>query len=812
MFKDIDNFMQSYSVRFIEAEGRPVSEGSAREHYATLVRMIKDYIGLNWMEMKKNTPDHNKEKQVYYFSMEFLIGRLLEYHLVNFGVREIVQAGMEKLGISYDGVVAQEKDAGLGNGGLGRLAACFLESMAFLKVHGHGNSIRYKYGFFQQKFINGDQVEVPDNWLRDGYLWEVRKPDQAVIVKFKGHVRTESVNHRWVFTHENYEPVLAVPYDVAIDGFDNDFVVNNLRLWSAEPVANDIDLSTFNSGDFTKAVRYNAEIQAISNILYPDGGSLAGRELRLKQEYFFVAAGLGSIVRMYKKKNKSFRDFPNKLAVHINDTHPSLCIAELMRILMDEEGLGWDAAWNITVNTCSFTNHTIMPEALETWQIDLFRYILPRIYLIIEEIDRRYREEVQRRFPDQKDLADRTAIIHNGIVDTAALSIIGSHSVNGVSDQHSEILKNHTFSDYYKIYPYKFKNVTNGISHRRFLLKANPDLSTLITSAMGDRWKYDANALEGLLQYEQDTEFLDQLAEIKYRNKCRLAEYIQETQKIQIDPRSIFDVQVKRIHAYKRQLMNALKIMDLYNRLKERKDVKIQPVTFIFGGKTAPGYFYAKQVIRMINALSEIVNTDKEVNSLMKVIFLEDFNVSLGELIYPAADISEQISAASREASGTGNMKFMFNGALTLGTMDGANVEICEAVGREHIETFGISADEVLEYYNRGGYDPWEHYHNSPRIKHILDQLINGFFREGDGDFRVIYDSLLRDNDQFFVLKDFRSYVEAWTRLDAKYARKRDWFRSSLVNTAKAGIFSSDRSIRDYAENIWKVKSRELGS
>lgn len=807
MFTDKDSFVNAFSLKFLELKGKPVTEGTLKEFYETLVRLIKDNIGYNWAAATERYSGY-QSKQVYYFSMEFLIGRILEYYLINFGVQEIVRDGLEHFGIPYEDVMKQEPDAGLGNGGLGRLAACFLDSMAFLKVHGHGNGIRYKYGLFEQKLVDGYQVEVPDNWLKNGYQWELRKPEKAVVVRFKGKISAEIINDKLTFIHENYDSVLAVPYDIPISGFDNNFLINNLRLWSSEPLNDEIDLVSFNLGDYSKAISYKTEVEAISNILYPESSSIAGKELRLKQEYFFVAAGVGSIVRSFKKRNHSFKDFTTKISIHINDTHPALCVPELMRVLMDEEGLSWDEAWNITVNSCSFTNHTVLPEALESWEIDLFRYILPRIYLIIEEIDRRFRMEINRRFPENKDLANKTAIIRGGVIDMAGLAVIGCHSVNGVSALHSEILKNHLFNQYYKIYPAKFGNVTNGMSHRRFLLKANPHLSQLISKVLGDQWKYDANELEKLLIYKNDDWLLKQLEDIRYHNKCRLAKYIYEQQGIVVDPRSVFDVQVKRVHAYKRQLMNILRIMDLYNQLKEHRELQINPFTFIFGGKAAPGYHFAKVVIKLINSVAQIINEDKDLNGLIKVVFLREFNVSLGELIYPASDISEQISTASREASGTGNMKFMINGAITLGTLDGANVEIRNAVGDDNIEIFGLTSQEVLEYYHHGGYNPWDEYIEKPRLKKVVDQLINGFFDKESGDFRVLHDSLLRDNDQFFILKDFSSYNEAWQRLNKKYSSKKEWFSSALTNIAKAGIFASDRSIRDYADDIWKVKYR----
>jgi len=804
MFKNKEEFKKNYLEKFAEVEGKTLDEGTAWEQYQALVMLIKDNVSRYWAETN-NAYAKDKEKQVYYFSMEFLIGRLLSYYLINLGIREQVEAGLGELGIALDTLIEEESDAGLGNGGLGRLAACFLDSMAFLGVPGHGNGIRYKYGLFQQKLVDGFQAEVPDNWLKNGYPWEIRKPDKSVIVKFKGGIRTENIEGKLTFHHENYEPVLAVPYDIPIVSYDNTHNINNLRLWSAEPVIEEFDLASFNRGEFSKAVSYRSEVEAISYILYPEDSSQAGRELRLKQEYFFVAAGLSAIIRRYKKKNGSLHDFAKKIAVHVNDTHPALCVPELMRILIDEEGMDWEKAWNITVNTISYTNHTILPEALEKWPIDLVRYLLPRIYMIIEEIDRRYRQEISSKYAGQSNLLNNTVIIRDGQVWMANLAVIGSYSVNGVAALHTEILKNYVLHDFYTIYPYKFSNKTNGVSHRRFLLEANPGLSVLITSAIGEGWKKNAEELQKLSEYKEDTGFISQLARIKYDNKSRLADYVRHTQGLKLDPNSVFDIQVKRIHAYKRQLLNIFKIMDLYNRLKDNPNLAINPHTFIFGGKAAPGYHYAKMIIKLITTVAHKINNDKDVNEKIKVVFLENFNVSLAERIYPAADVSEQISTASREASGTGNMKFMMNGAITIGTLDGANVEIKDVVGEENIVIFGLSAEKVMEYYRHGGYKSWDQYHNSPRLKRVVDQLINGFFSEAGGEFRDIYDSLLKDNDTFFVLKDFCAYTEAFNRLNLLYANQDRWYKTSLVNISRSGIFSSDRSIKDYAQGIWKM-------
>lgn len=805
MFTDKNSFIKDYMEKFAEVEAKTIDEGTSWERYNSLVLLIKDKISGHWAKTNSSYSEDGV-KQVYYFSMEFLIGKLLSYYLLNLGIKNIVREGLEELGIDIEVLIAQESDAGLGNGGLGRLAACFLDSMSFLGVPGHGNGIRYKYGLFEQKIVNGFQAEVPDNWLKNGYPWEIRKPDKAVIVRFKGNVRTEMIEERLTFIHENFEPVLAVPHDIPVVSYNNTKNINNLRLWSAEPAVEEFDLASFNRGDYSKAVSYRSEVEAISYILYPEDSSHAGRELRLKQEYFFTAAGLAAIVRRYKKKNGSLKDFSRKIAIHINDTHPALCIPELMRIFMDDEGMNWEQAWNITVNTISYTNHTILPEALEKWPIDLIRYLLPRIYMIIEEIDSRYKKEINQRYPNNNELINNTSIIRSGQVWMANLAIIGSHSVNGVAYLHTQILKNFVLKDSYTIYPYKFNNKTNGVSHRRFLLEANPNLASLISESIGETWIEKADDLQKLMEYANDKTLLDGLDKIKHQNKSYLSDLVLEKQGIKLDPDSIFHVQVKRIHAYKRQLLNIFKIMDLYNRMKDNPNLIANDHTFIFSGKAAPGYHYAKTVIKLINTVAEKINNDKDIQGRIKVVFLENFNVTLAEKIYPAADVSEQISTASREASGTGNMKFMMNGAITLGTLDGANVEIRDAVGDENVVIFGLTAEKVMEYYRNGGYKSWDEYHGHPRLKKVVDQLINGFFSEAGGEFRIIYDSLIRDNDEYFVFKDFCPYIDAFNRINELYSNKEKWYRTSLINIAQSGVFSSDRTIRQYAKDIWRIK------
>jgi len=809
MFTDKESFKQAYLMKLIEGEGITADEATSWDKFVALVMLLKEKMSYYRAINKNNI---SQGKQVYYFSMEFLIGKLLDNYLVNFKIKDLVKEALLELGIKLDDLLEQESDPGLGNGGLGRLAACFLDSMAFLGIDGHGNGIRYKYGLFEQKIVSGNQVEVADNWLKNGYPWETRKSDKAVIVKFRGTVRTEFKDGRAMFYHENYEPVLAVPYDVPIMSYDNPSYINNLRLWSAETICSELDLDCFNRGEFNQATSFRSEVEAISYILYPDDSSRAGRELRLKQEYFFVAAGLGTIVRSYKKKNglNSLHEFSRRISVHINDTHPVLCIPELMRILIDEEGMGWDEAWNITVNTMSFTNHTIMPEAMEKWPIDMVQNLLPRIFLIIEEIDRRFKEDLKARFMDDERVKQNTHIFKDGYIWMANLAIVGSSSVNGVAQLHTKILRNEVFKDYYRVFGYKFNNKTNGVNHRRFLLAANPKLSHLITEAIGPNWKEDAGELKKLHVLKDDQSFLEQLANVKYENKCRLAEKAKAKYGLVLDPSSIFDVQVKRIHAYKRQLLNVLKIMHLYNIGIDEPGLLSCPQTFIFGGKAAPGYHYAKTVIKLINALSKKIENDPKVRGKLKIVFLENFNVSQGELIYPAADISEQISTASKEASGTGNMKFMMNGALTLGTLDGANVEIKEAVGEENIFIFGLTAEQVLDYSRSGGYKPWDQYHDNSDIRRCVDQLNSDFFDNMGEEFRTLYDSLMIYNDEFFILKDFPSYLKMHEKLQTLYHSPKDWNKISLLNIANSGIFSSDRTIREYADWIWKIRYRTV--
>ncbi|WP_042332159.1 glycogen/starch/alpha-glucan phosphorylase [Desulfosporosinus orientis] len=811
MFMDTEAFKEAYLKKLIEGEGITADEATTWDKFVALVMLLKDKISY-YRAVNKNS--WSPGKQVYYFSMEFLIGKLLYNYLVNFKIEKIVKEGLFELGINLEELLEQEVDPGLGNGGLGRLAACFLDSLAFLGIDGHGNGIRYRYGLFEQKIVAGNQVEAADNWLKNGYPWETRKAHKAVTVKFKGRVRSEIQEGRLVFIHEDYEPVLAVPYDVPVISYDNPRYINNLRLWSAETVASELDLASFNRGEFKQATGFKSEVEAISYILYPDDSSRAGRELRLKQEYFFVAAGLGTIVRSYKKRygRRAFPDFPRRVAVHINDTHPVLCIPELMRILIDEEGLGWDEAWNITVNTMSFTNHTVMPEAMEKWPVDMLKNLLPRIFMIIEEIDCRFKEDLKARFMDDEEVIQNTHIFKDGYVWMTNLAIIGSSSVNGVAHLHTKILKGDVFKDFYRVFGYKFNNKTNGVNHRRFLLAANPGLARLITEAIGPNWQEDAGELKKLHVLKEDPGFLECLGKVKYDNKCRLAASLQKKYGLILDPSSIFDVQVKRIHAYKRQLLNVLKIMHLYNLALRDPESLTGSQTFIFGGKAAPGYHYAKTVIKLIHCLSKKIAQNPAISSKLKVIFIENFNVSQGELIYPAADISEQISTAGKEASGTGNMKFMLNGALTLGTLDGANVEIREAVGEENIFIFGLTAEEALTYTHSGGYKPWDEYHSNPDLKICVDHLKGSFFEDAGEEFRMLYDSLMIYHDEFFILKDFPAYLAKYGEMQELYGHPQEWNKISLLNIANSGFFSSDRTIREYADWIWKVHYRTTHS
>lgn len=801
---DIERFKSAYIHKVQTMHGKGIEETTIQHKYTALGSLIRDYISNNWIQSNHQYSEQG-EKQIYYFSMEFLLGRLMDMNLINIGLRSICQEALKDLGIDLEEVEAQEPDAGLGNGGLGRLAACFLDSMAALKLPGHGCGIRYKYGLFEQKIVNNHQVELPDNWLKDGYIWEFRRADKATTVKFGGQIRTESVAGRMRFVHEDYEAIMAVPYDVPVIGYRNN-TVNTLRLWNAEPAQVEFDLSSFNRGDYLKAVEYKQSVERISKILYPEDTFYEGRLLRLKQQYFFVSAGLQSIVRRFGHMGMNIRRLPEKIAIHINDTHPAVAIPELMRLLMDENGLGWDGAWAITTRTVSYTNHTIMPEALEKWPVDMFQSLLPRIYMIVEEINRRFCEDLWKKYPGQWDVIRDMAIISDGNVHMARLAVVGSYSVNGVAAIHTDILKKHIMRNFHEYYPKRFNNKTNGIAHRRWLLKANPLLSDLITTAIGPAWIRQPAELKQLLSVADDAAFHAKLADVKMQNKAVLSNYIQDKYGVSVDPQSIFDVQIKRIHAYKRQILNIFHVIDMYNRLKENPDLDIIPRTIIFGGKAAPSYNTAKQTIKLINDLAAVVNNDKAIRNKLKIVFMENYSVSLGEMLFPAADVSEQISTASKEASGTGNMKFMLNGAVTIGTLDGANVEIRNAVGDDNIIIFGLTAEQVFDYYIQGGYNAWDLYNSDARLKTILDQIGSGVFAEDGEAPLLLHESLLRNNDEFFVLKDFDAYVQAQAKLEKLYREQAVWQRMSVHNIAHAGIFASDRTIDEYAREIWGVR------
>lgn len=798
---DKNSFKRDYNNKFVQLHGKELKEGNNQQKYEALGSLVRDYVISTWMDTN-NRYNQTGEKQVYYFSMEFLLGRLLGDFLLNLGIRDICREALSELDIDLEEIENLEHDQGLGNGGLGRLAACFLDSMASLNIAGHGCGIRYKYGFFEQKIVDCQQVEASDNWLREGNVWEIKKQDKAEIVKFGGSIISDYVNGKLTFTHVNYEPVLAVPYDTPIVGYENE-VVNTLRLWSAEPVSNEFDFSSFSRGDFLKAISYKNSVEAISLVLYPEDSFYEGKMLRLKQQYFFVSAGIQSIVRHYKKHKGDIKLLDEKIAIHINDTHPTLAIPELMRILLDEEGLSWENAWRITQNTISYTNHTILAEALEKWPVDMFKSLLPRIYMIIEEINRRYCEELWNKYLGQWDKISRMAIIGDGYVRMANLAIVASHSVNGVAKLHTEILKKREMSDFYYLYPSKFNNKTNGITHRRWLIRSNPKLTKLLVDTIGDSFIKHPTDLENFKNYLDDPGVLEKLGQIKKDNKERLAQEIYKSNGIVIDTNSIFDVQIKRIHAYKRQTLNCLRIMDLYNKLIENPNLDIIPRTFIFAGKAAPGYYLAKNIIELICRVAETVNNDPRVNDKIKVVMLENYQVSLAEKIIPATDLSEQISTTTKEASGTSNMKFMMNGAITIATLDGANIEIKDEVGEDNIVIFGLNAEEVLNYHKQGGYSSWDVCNNDPRLQRVTNDLINGKYCSDKDRFRTIYENLLTYNDEFFVLKDFDAYLAAQDKVNKLYMNKEKWQRMCGVNIAHSGIFSSDRTIQEYATGIW---------
>ena len=786
---------------------KTIEEATQEQIFQAVSYSVKDVIIDNWLATQK-AYDEQDPKIVYYMSMEFLMGRALGNNLINLCAYGEVKEALEELGFDLNCIEDQEPDPALGNGGLGRLAACFLDSLATLNYAAYGCGIRYHYGMFKQKIQNGYQIEVPDNWLKNGYPFELRRPEYAKEVHFGGYVRVEYDPEKGgnKFIHEGYQAVKAIPYDMPITGYDND-VVNTLRIWDAEPIV-DFELDSFDKGDYKKAVEQENLARNIVEVLYPNDNHYAGKELRLKQQYFFVSASLQAAIAKYKKKHGDIHKLYEKVTFQMNDTHPTVAVAELMRILMDEEGLGWDEAWEVTRKSVAYTNHTIMSEALEKWPIELFSRLLPRVYQIIEEINRRFILEIQAKYPGNYEKIKKMAIIYDGQVKMAHLAIAAGYSVNGVARLHTEILKNQELKDFYEMMPEKFNNKTNGITQRRFLLHANPLLADWITEHIGPDWITDLPQLKKLAVYADDEKALQEY--IKFKNKERLAKYILEHNGVEVDPHSIFDVQVKRLHEYKRQLLNILHVIYLYNQIKMHPEMEFYPRTFIFGAKASAGYATAKKIIKLINSVADVVNNDASINGKIKVVFIENYRVSNAEWIFAAADVSEQISTASKEASGTGNMKFMLNGAPTLGTMDGANVEIVEEVGAENAFIFGLSSDEVINYENNGGYDPNVIYNTDEEIRQVLMQLINGTFSNDTELFRDLYDSLLNTKntdraDRYFILADFRSYADAQKRVEAAYKDEKGWAKKALLNTACSGKFTSDRTIQEYVDDIWHL-------
>ena len=803
IYENKEQFIEQYRQHVRALSGKEFEDTSDIDRFTALANMVAGDARV----IAAKTDECNRvegKKRVYYFSIEFLIGRLLDNYLLNLGIRDLVADAIADMGGDLDEIERQEPDPALGNGGLGRLAACFLDSMAHEGIAGYGNGMRYRYGLFKQEIVDGRQVEVADEWLSKGYPWEVKRPDKDVRIGFGGHVVSRQEGDRTFYSVEGTDDVLAVPYDIPIVGYGGE-TVNKLRCWSAEPIDDHFDLDAFNAGDYTGADRDRANAEAISAILYPNDAGEHGRLLRLKQEYLFVAAGIRTLLDTFEREHgKAWNELPRYVAIHTNDTHPAMCGPELMRILMDEEGLTWDDAWEIVTNTVSYTNHTILPEALEKWPISTFSALLPRVYQIIDEINRRWRESFDMSKPESAERLRATAVLWDGEVRMANLSVICSHSVNGVAKIHSDILKANTLKDFAAMRPEMFNNKTNGISHRRFFAEANPTYAKLVTEAIGDGWLDDARELEKLTAFEGDASFLERVGASKHANKQRLAEYVKRECGLTIDPNTVFDVQVKRFHAYKRQLLNIMKVMDLYNRRLADPNFKIQPTTFIFSGKAASSYTFAKEVIRLINGVAEVVNNDPRVNDVMKVCFIPNFRVSNAQLIYPAAEISEQISTAGKEASGTSNMKLMMNGALTLGTMDGANIEIVDLAGRENEAIFGLTTPEVDALRASGQYFAWDIVNSDrPRLGRIIDQLVDGTFAGLSGNFESIHHELMFNNDYDLVLKDFHSYVDAWETLTSTYPDARDWNRRALHNTAMSGWFSSDRTIREYRDEIW---------
>ena len=788
---------------------KTLEEATQEQIFQAVSYTVKDVIIDNWLKSQK-AYEKQDPKIVYYMSMEFLMGRALGNNLINLGAYGEVKEALEELGLDINCIEDQEPDPALGNGGLGRLAACFLDSLATLNYCAYGCGIRYHYGMFKQEIRDGYQVEVPDNWLKNGYPFELRRPEYAKEVHFGGYVRVEwdPVKNENKFIHEGYQAVKAVPYDMPITGYNND-VVNTLRIWDADPIV-DFNLDSFDKGDYHNAVEQENLARTIVEVLYPNDNHMAGKELRLKQQYFFVSASLQAAIAKYKKTHDDITKLHEKVVFQMNDTHPTVAVAELMRILIDEEGLGWDQAWDITTKCCAYTNHTIMSEALEKWPIELFSRLLPRVYQIVEEINRRFILEIQQKYPGNYEKVKKMAIIYDGQVKMAHLAIVAGYSVNGVARLHTEILKNQELKDFYEMMPEKFNNKTNGITQRRFLAHGNPLLADWVTDKIGPDWITDLSQISKLKVYADDDKALQEFMTIKFKNKERLAKYILEHNGVEVDPHSIFDIQVKRLHEYKRQLLNILHVIYLYNQIKAHPEMDFYPRTFIFGAKASAAYARAKKIIKLINCVADVVNNDASINGKLKVVFIENYRVSNAEIIFAAADVSEQISTASKEASGTGNMKFMLNGAPTLGTMDGANVEIVQEVGEENAFIFGMSSDQIINYENNGGYDPDFIYNTDPEIRQVLMQLINGTFSSDTEMFRDIYNSLLDKRnmprpDQYFILGDFRSYAEAQKRVEAAYKDEKRWAKMALLNTACSGKFTSDRTIQEYVDDIWHL-------
>ena len=804
-----DAFKKSVSDNVKNLYRKTLTEASRQEIFQAVSYTVKDVIIDQWIATQ-HVLDRDDPKILYYMSMEFLMGRALGNNLINLTCYNEVKEALAEMGVDLNLIEDEEPDPALGNGGLGRLAACFMESLATLGYPAYGCGIRYHYGMFRQKIKDGFQIEEPDDWLKNGYPFELKRPEHSYEVKFGGYVSAKTdETGRTHFVHENYQSVMAIPYDMPIIGYNNN-VVNTLMIWDAEPKQS-FELDAFDKGDYKKAVEQQNLARNLVEVLYPNDNHIAGKELRLKQQYFFVSASLQRAVDRFKKNHADISMLPEKVAIQMNDTHPTVAVAELMRILLDDEGLSWDEAWNITTRTCAYTNHTIMAEALEKWPIEIFSRLLPRIYQIVEEINRRFILKIQEEFPNDGDKIRKMAIIYDGQVKMAHLAIAASYSVNGVARLHTEILKKRELNDFYQMFPQKFNNKTNGITQRRFLMHGNPLLASWVTEHIGADWITNLSYMSKLAIYADDEKMQQEFMNIKYQNKLRLAKYIQQHNGVEVDPRSIFDVQVKRMHEYKTQLLNILHVMYLYNELKEHPDMEFIPRTFIFGAKAAAGYRNAKLTIKLINSVADVINNDKSIDGKIKVVFIEDYKVSNAELIFAAADVSEQISTASKEASGTGNMKFMLNGALTLGTMDGANVEIAEEVGKDNIFIFGMSADEVIEHEKKRDYDPMQIFNQDQDVRKVLMQLINGMYSPNDPElFRDLYNSLLNTQctqyaDTYFILADFRSYVEAQKRVMEAYKDEKNWAKSAILNVAHSGKFSSDRTIQEYVDDIWHL-------